>query len=60
MPQEASPGMLKVKNASQNLFVSRVKGCEFYRVPNMKHELYMTDSDMLSQYWDRVFRFLEE
>lgn len=49
-----------VKNASQNLFVSRVKGCEFYRVPNMKHELYMTDSDMLSQYWDRVFRFLEE
>ena len=47
-----------VKNASQNLFVSRVKGCEFFRVPNMKHELYMTDSDMLSQYWDRVFRFL--
>ena len=49
-----------VKNASQNEFVKHVKGCEFYRVPNMKHELYMTDSDMLMQYWERIFRFLEE
>ena len=29
-------------------------------MPNMKHELYMTDSDMLIQYWERVFRFLDE
>lgn len=49
-----------VKNKSQNLFVSRVSGCEFYRVPNMKHELYMTDSDMLIQYWQRVFTFFDE
>ena len=48
-----------VKNASQDLFVSRVPNCEFFRMPNMKHELYMPDSDMLSQYWERVFAFLE-
>lgn len=47
-----------VKNSAQNLFVSRVSGCEFFRVPNMKHELYMTDSDMLIQYWERIFAFL--
>ena len=38
--------------------LSRVTGCEFFRMPNMKHELYMTDSEILSQYWDRIFRFL--
>ena len=46
-----------VKNSSQELFVSRTDGCEFYRVPGMKHELYMTDSDVLIPYWERVFSF---
>ena len=26
----------------------------------MKHELYMTDSDMLVQYWERIFAFLDQ
>ena len=47
-----------VKNASQDLFASRVKGCELYRVPDMKHELYMTDSDVLIPYWEKIFAFL--
>ncbi len=47
-----------VKNASQDLFASRVKGCELYRVPGMKHELYMTDSPVLIPYWEKVFSFL--
>ena len=47
-----------VKNESQDLFVSRVKGCEFHRVPGMKHELYMTDSEVLVPYWEKVFSFL--
>ena len=49
-----------VKNAAQDEFVKHVKNCEFFRMPNMKHELYMTDSDMLAQYWERIFRFLAE
>ena len=47
-----------VKNASQDLFVSRVRGCEKYLVPGMKHELYMTDSPVLIPYWEKVFAFL--
>ena len=46
-----------VKNSSQELFVSRTRGCEFYQVPGMKHELYMTDSDVLIPYWEKVFPF---
>ena len=46
-----------VKNESQDLFVSRTKSCEFYRVPGMKHELYMTDSEVLIPYWEKVFSF---
>ena len=49
-----------VKNSSQNKFVSRVRNCEFFRVPNMKHELYMADTDMLVQYWQRIFTFFEQ
>ena len=49
-----------VKNASQMKFLSRVPGAEFFRMPNMKHELYMTDSDMLIQYWEKVFSFLDQ
>lgn len=47
-----------VKNASQDLFASRVPSCELYRVPGMKHELYMTDSPVLIPYWEKVFAFL--
>ena len=47
-----------VKNESQDLFVSRTKSCEIYKVPSMKHELYMTDSDVLIPYWEKVFSFL--
>lgn len=48
-----------VKNSAQLKFVSGVQACEFFRMPNMKHELYMTDSPMLIQYWERIFAFLE-
>ena len=48
-----------VKNASQDLFASRVKSCELYRVPGVKHELFMTDSPVLIPYWEKVFSFLE-
>ena len=47
-----------VKNASQDLFASRTPSCELYRVPGMKHELYMTDSPVLIPYWEKVFEFL--
>lgn len=46
-----------VRNDSQELFASRVKGCAFRRVPGMKHELYMTDSDVLIPYWETVLSF---
>ena len=49
-----------VKNSAQNLFVKRVRNCQFFRLPNMKHELYMTDSEMLIQYWERIFAFLNQ
>ena len=49
-----------VKNASQFLFASRVKSCRFFQVSGMKHELYMTDSEVLIPYWERVFQFLEK
>jgi len=48
-----------VKNASQDLFASRVKSCELIRVPDMKHELYMTDSDVLIPYWEKIFAFFK-
>ena len=48
-----------VRNDSQELFVSRVSGCEFYRVPGRKHELYMSDDEALFPYWERVFAFLD-
>ena len=47
-----------VKNASQELFASRTPSCELYRVPGMKHELYMTDSPVLIPYWEKIFAFL--
>jgi replicative DNA helicase len=47
-----------VDNAGQNLFASRVPGCTLAQVPGMKHELYMTDSDVLIPYWEKIFAFL--
>ena len=41
-------------------FLRHVPKAEFFRMPNMKHELYMTDSDMLVQYWERIFTFLDQ
>ena len=49
-----------VKNDSQLKFLRHVPKAEFFRMPNMKHELYMTDSDMLIQYWERIFAFLDQ
>ena len=49
-----------VRNDSQELFVSRVSGCEFYRVPGRKHELYMSDDKALFPYWERIFAFLDQ
>ena len=47
-----------VDNAGQVLFASRVPSCTFTQVPGMKHELYMTDSDVLIPYWEKIFAFL--
>ena len=46
-----------VDNSAQNLFDSRVKSCTLQPVPGMKHELYMTDSDVLIPYWEKIFSF---
>ena len=46
-----------VKNESQDLFVSRVKGCQKQLIPGMKHELSMTDSPVLIPYWEKIFAF---
>ena len=46
-----------VKNASQDLFASRTPTCELVRIPDMKHELYMTDSEVLIPYWEKIFSF---
>ena len=49
-----------VKNSAQNLFASRVPTCELIRIEGMKHELYMTDSDVLIPYWEKVFAFFQQ
>ncbi|MBQ9324887.1 MAG: alpha/beta hydrolase [Clostridia bacterium] len=46
-----------VRNASQDLFAEKVKTCEKHTIPGMKHELYMTDSEVLIPYWERIFQF---
>lgn len=46
-----------VKNSAQNLFASRVPTCRFSVIPGMKHELYMTDSEVLIPYWEKIFAF---
>ena len=46
-----------VRKDSQNLFVNQIPGCRLQLIPDMKHELYMTDSDVLIPYWESIFRF---
>ena len=46
-----------VDNRAQQMFASRVKTCKLERIPDMKHELYMTDSDVLIPYWKKIFKF---
>ena len=46
-----------VKNSAQDLFAARVASCELVRIEGMKHELYMTDSEVLIPYWEKVFSF---
>lgn len=47
-----------VKNASQDLFASRVRNCELVRFPELKHELYMSDLEAMKPYWEKIFAFL--
>ncbi len=46
-----------VRNDSQALFAHQIPGCRLQLIPDMKHELYMTDSAVLIPYWESVFRF---
>ena len=48
-----------VDNRAQLQFASRVRSCRLRKIPNMKHELYMTDSDVLIPYWKEIFQFFE-
>ncbi len=47
-----------VKNASQDLFASKVPGCRIVRFPELKHELYMSEQNDLRSYWETVLAFL--
>ena len=49
-----------VKNASQDEFAARVPGCELRRMPGMRHELYVSDTAFLKDYWQQIFDFLEK
>ncbi len=49
-----------VKNASQDLFASRVPGCELVRFEGQRHEIYMSDSHVQKPYWEKVLSFLEK
>lgn len=49
-----------VDNKAQDRFVSRVSGCGKQAVPGVKHELFMTDLEVLMPYWQRVLSFYME
>jgi lysophospholipase len=49
-----------VKNSAQDVFASRVKGCRLVRVPEARHEIYMSRDEVLFPYWEQVFAFLAE
>lgn len=46
-----------VKPESQKDFASRLTDCRFERIEGVKHELYMTDSEVLIPYWKTIFEF---
>ena len=47
-----------VRADAQDRFVSRVPSCEKQCFPELRHELYMSDSAVLIPYWEKVFTFL--
>ena len=47
-----------VRADEQDRFVSRVPSCEKQRFPELRHEIYMSDSAVLIPYWEKVFAFL--
>ena len=47
-----------VKNSAENTFAERAKNCELINIPDVKHELYMTDSEVLEPYINKVIEFL--
>ena len=49
-----------VKNASQDVFASRVKSCRLVRVSEARHEIFMSRDEVLFPYWEQIFAFLAE
>ena len=47
-----------VRADAQDRFAAQVPSCERQRFPELRHELYMSDSAMLIPYWEKVFAFL--
>lgn len=50
----------QVRLAPQERFVRRVPGAVLVRYPEEKHELFSTKNDVLKDYINRIFTFLEE
>ena len=48
-----------VENSAQNLFQSRVQSCTLQKIPGVKHEIFMADSEVLIPYWTRIFDFFQ-
>lgn len=48
-----------VKNEAQDLFAARVPGCRLQKMPGLRHELYLSGTETLKDYWKRIFAFYE-
>ena len=48
-----------VRADAQERFAALVPGCELRRFPELRHELYMSDSPDLIPYWEKIFAFLD-
>lgn len=48
-----------VHNPSQDAFAAGAANCELVTTPGMKHELFMSDTETLVPYWEKIFAFLE-
>ncbi len=46
-----------VKNAAQDQFAAQVPSCTLERFPELRHELYVSDTETLKGYWGRIFDF---